>query len=506
MAQNSQDLRLLANRYQLLELVGVGAMGQVYRAEDRLLGGVIVAVKFLSQAQLNLKMKERFEREAKISALLGERSIHIVKVRDYGIDKVDGKEIPFYVMEFLQGRNLRQIIKTEPLSLQRFLSLTKQICFSLETAHKGITFQGELSPVVHRDIKPSNIFVLQDSGICDLVKILDFGIAKLLMTDVEQTQSFLGTLAYCSPEQMEGNELDCRSDIYSLGIIMYEMLTGELPIQPVVSSYGKWYEAHHNLQPNSMSSALNIPQELEQLTLKCLAKSPQERPQNVGELILFLEKLETSLKSQSSFTKQDNLLFLDANQKNKEVAFYDVAVKSVWPRDKPVEKIVFPHLLQTAKKEIASMWVMLEEQDIETRMTSVRYNQFIFLASPHPILLWITLLFHPELGPRWLPCYLDLKSNTGQKIANLLAETGYYWILFFALEQPYKCRQLMSSTIAPSQCQRIKQWALNAQQLKGGNPNLARKILKEELEKTKPRIISKLQSLKPSNSDENFSQ
>lgn len=108
MSAESRHRRLLANRYQLVELIGSGAMGQVYRAEDKLLGGVTVAVKFLSQTLLNKRMRERFEREATISALLGEKSIHIVKVRDYGIDE---KEVPFYVMEFLQGESIGEIIK-----------------------------------------------------------------------------------------------------------------------------------------------------------------------------------------------------------------------------------------------------------------------------------------------------------------------------------------------------------------------------------------------------------
>lgn len=105
---DSRHRRLLANRYQLIELVGSGAMGQVYRAEDKLLGGVTVAVKFLSQTLLSNKMKERFEREATISALLGERSMHIVKVRDYGIDE---KEIPFYVMEFLRVKASAKLLR-----------------------------------------------------------------------------------------------------------------------------------------------------------------------------------------------------------------------------------------------------------------------------------------------------------------------------------------------------------------------------------------------------------
>ncbi|MGK7955736.1 MAG: serine/threonine protein kinase, partial [Crocosphaera sp.] len=232
--------RLLANRYQLVDLVGSGAMGQVYRAEDKLLGGVTVAVKFLSQALLNSKMRDRFEREATVSALLGEKSNHIVRVRDYGVDE---KEIPFYVMEFLKGESLSEVIKFRPLSLPRFLKILRQICFGLECAHKGIMFEGEMCPIIHRDIKPSNVLVIHDPALGELVKILDFGIAKLIQSGEAQTQSFMGTLAYCSPEQIEGKELDSRSDIYSLGVMMYEMITGDMPIFPENSSFGGWYEA-----------------------------------------------------------------------------------------------------------------------------------------------------------------------------------------------------------------------------------------------------------------------
>ncbi|MGL5032423.1 MAG: serine/threonine protein kinase, partial [Microcystaceae cyanobacterium] len=246
MTPDSRHRRLLANRYQLVEMVGSGAMGQVYRAEDKLLGGVTVAVKFLSQALLNNRMKERFEREATISALLGEKTIHIVRVRDYGLDE---KEIPFYVMEFLQGEDISAVIKYHPLPVDRFLKICRQICFGLECAHKGILFQGEICPIVHRDIKPSNVSIVQDPALGELVKILDFGIAKLVQSEESQTQAFMGTLAYCSPEQMEGKELDNRSDIYSMGIMMYEMLTKEMPLFPDNSSFGGWYEAHHHTKP-----------------------------------------------------------------------------------------------------------------------------------------------------------------------------------------------------------------------------------------------------------------
>jgi len=193
--------RLLANRYQLLKLVGEGSMGRVYRAEDTLLGGVTVAVKFLSQMLLNEKMRQRFEREATICALLGEKSIHIVRVRDYGVDDSD---IPYYVMEYLQGESLSEIIEKEPPSLSRFCNITRQICAGMSGAHEGILFNQELCQIIHRDIKPSNILVVQNPTLGELVKVLDFGIAKLIQSSSTMTHSFMGTLAYCSPEPKVG--------------------------------------------------------------------------------------------------------------------------------------------------------------------------------------------------------------------------------------------------------------------------------------------------------------
>ena len=239
--------RRLANRYELMDSIGQGSMGKVYLAEDMLLGGVPVAVKFLAQTLLNERMTQRFMREAMTCAQLGNNSIHVVRVTDYG---VADDEIPFYVMEYLKGKNLGQVIQPQPLPVPRFLGFIRQICLGLETAHRGITLNGQVVPIIHRDIKPSNILVTKSTSVGELVKILDFGIAKLLQVDnSEQTSSFMGTLAYASPEQMEGQELDNRSDIYSLGIMMYQMLTGALPFRPSSNTFGGWYKAHRSQEP-----------------------------------------------------------------------------------------------------------------------------------------------------------------------------------------------------------------------------------------------------------------
>ena len=490
MTQEANKNRLLAKRYRLMELVGTGAMGHVYRAEDTLLGGVAVAVKFLSQTLLNEKMRERFEREAKISALLGEKSIHIVRVRDYGVDE---DEIPFYVMEYLQGESLSDMIKYHPLSLSRFLSLTRQICLGIETAHVGIIFKGTPSPIIHRDIKPSNIFIVNDPTLGELVKVLDFGIAKLLQSADAQTHSFMGTLAYCSPEQMEGKELDSRSDIYSFGVIMYEMLANDMPIMPETSSFGGWYKAHHELKPKPFERSLGLPLEMERLILKCMAKSPKDRPQRVGEILHTLEGVEQSLKNKP-VARETQPTYPQDPGATYVPSIDEICLQSSWPRDKPSQKIVFPRIIATAEGEHPTLWVMLDHQDILNRMASTRYNQFLFIKNPHPMLLWITVLYNREYGPRWLPCYLDLGTEAGRKVAQVLGNLGIYQILFFAISNPEECKHVMSSTLASNQCKILKDWASESKNFKSaGLAERSRKRLREELEKLKPKILAKLE-------------
>lgn len=297
MTEDHNEGRLLANRYRIIKLVGKGAMGQVYQAEDTVLGGLTVAIKFVAQTVLNERRRNRFEQEATICALLGEKSIHVVQVRDYGVDEYD---IPFYAMEFLQGKGLNELIKYRPLSLKRFLRLARQICLGLQCAHQGIFFNGELCPIIHRDIKPSNILIVQDSSLGELVKILDFGIAKLIQANSDQTHSFQGTLAYCSPEQMEGKELDNRSDIYSLGVMMYEMLTGEMPVLPENNSFGAWYQAHRYYFPEPIREDLRIPESLQNLIMQCLAKERDKRPQTMEDVLEGFTEIEKEIDQSHS--------------------------------------------------------------------------------------------------------------------------------------------------------------------------------------------------------------
>jgi eukaryotic-like serine/threonine-protein kinase len=494
---------MLANRYQLVEMLGQGSMGRVYGAKDVLLGGVPVAIKFLSQTLLNRKMRDRFVREATTCALLGQKSIHIVRVTDYG---VNDDEIPFYVMEYLRGESLSDLIAYQPLSLPRFLNLVRHVCLGLQRAHQGILVEGELCPIIHRDIKPSNILVIQDDSLGEMAKILDFGIAKMLQADSGQTNCFMGTLAYSSPEQMEGRELDGRSDIYSLGVMMFQMLTGKMPLHADTHTFGGWYKTHHFQQPRTFES-FNLeskpPKALENLVMSCLSKSPGDRPQTVAEIMKALEPLEQRFGHGRELGKQWSKIL-----KEKEVvrkperisnspSVIEICRFASWPDDKPIAEIVFHHPLRTSKGHLATLWVMLPKKEIQKRERGTRYNQFLFLEAPHPMMLWLTVLYNREYGPRWLPCYLDLKTPQGQKMTRLLGESGEYRVLFFAQEEPKRCANVVNSTIAAPQCKLLLDWATMGQLTRGSisQAHISKSVLKAELEKIKPKILMKLESL-----------
>ncbi len=524
--------RLLGKRYQLQELIGSGAMGRVYRAKDTLLGGVPVAVKFLSLSVQNEKMRlqDRFEREAKTCALLGQKSIHIVRVMDYGVDET------YYVMEYLQGHSLSNIIRKQQMPLPRFLSMARQIGLGLQCAHDGIPVDGVICPIIHRDIKPSNMMVIQDPSFGELVKVLDFGIAKLIMSDSDHTKFYLGTLAYSSPEQIEGKELDSRSDIYSFGIMMFEMLTGKMPLQPSTNTFGAWYKAHTFEKPRALAETspnLSVPKQLEDVIMGCLAKKPSERPQSIKEIINILTVLEqrndTRSNSQNTATIinapaytdfqetiNSNFPLLPApaakiktdlrtspipyNNTQAELRTYsvndDVAQLVSWPHNKPVADIVFIQPIYHNKNLLPALWVMLPQEEIQKRLVCTRYNQFLFISSPHPVVLWITVIYTRQHGAKWLPYYLDLKTSFGQEITRLLQHTGQYRLLFFAKETPNPCTHILASSIANAQRERLQEWLQSSHFSNSStDAQISKNLLKKEYEKIKPKILGKLETI-----------
>src|SRR6188768_3431530 len=214
---------LLDGQFQILQKIGSGGMGSVYKAAQPAMNRM-VAVKILHPKLTNRKdLVSRFRREARAMSHLTHPNT--VKVLLYG-ELEDGSL--YIVMEYLEGKNLNQIVRKEgPMSLDRAIPVLIQVCGALQEAH--------LSGIVHRDLKPENIFLSKQGGIVDYPKVLDFGLAKVTERQMQpgsviltQEGMVFGTPEFMSPEQAQGRILDARSDIYSLAVILYEVLTGKL--------------------------------------------------------------------------------------------------------------------------------------------------------------------------------------------------------------------------------------------------------------------------------------
>ncbi|HIK04410.1 MAG TPA: serine/threonine protein kinase [Trichormus sp. M33_DOE_039] len=490
--------KFLNNRYLIIDLIGKGGMGRVYLAEDTAKGGKQVALKILMLNLVNQQLSQRFAREIFIGAQLGRKSKQIVRVLSYGV--IDHRT-PFYVMEYLQGKNLKQILKSQPLTTGKFLDICYQICLGLECAHQGITLKGEIYPILHRDIKPENIFITQDNQQNEIVKILDFGIAKFLTerSGMTLTDSFIGSLPYCSPEHMEGRKLlDVRSDIYSLGVLMFEMLTAKHPFHPQSNSFGNWYQAHRFQTPptfTEIDEQLKIPQELQDLVTNCLAKEAGDRPQNIRQILQVLELVKNKIAANVS--NNDVWESLPTVQLVPVTSISEKeCLQKTWPRNKPIKAIGFPHLLHTTQGIIPTYWAMLPKQEIAQFLSKNHSTEFIHKMTAYPMILWVAVLYDAQLSLiRWLSSFIDLKENKGQKIIQILADTGYYHLLFFALEEPNNCAQVMTLTLTAKQRQQLLDW-LNFTQSFPTNTSItseeAKANLKGEFEKIKFEIMQNL--------------
>jgi len=267
----------IISHYKILEKLGEGGMGVVYKAQDTKLDR-LVALKFLPQhLTADAVEKERFIHEAKAASALNHTNITTI----YEIDEFEGQM--FIVMEYCEGKTLKQIIEKETLSIKKVLDIGIQVSEGLAIAHeKGI---------VHRDIKSDNIMLTPRGQ----VKIMDFGLAKLKgATKLTKTRSTLGTLAYMSPEQAQGEEVDQRSDIFSFGVVLYELLTGKLP-------FGGEHQAAVvysiiNEEPQPIARFNNqVSAKLEDMVFKALAKDREERYQHADELLADLRREKKSL-------------------------------------------------------------------------------------------------------------------------------------------------------------------------------------------------------------------
>ena len=302
--------------YEIVEPLGSGGMGEVYRARDTRLDRD-VAVKVLPEClACDDSLLTRFDREAKLLATLTHPNI--LTVYDVGTDQ----GVSYVVMELLEGESLQQTIKTSPLEWQKALSIATSIAQGLCAAHsKGI---------VHRDLKPENIFITTNS----VVKILDFGLARVEVETEEQNASrlvtvaqdtspgtLLGTIPYMSPEQVRGQTLDHRSDIFSFGCVLYEMLAGARPFASA-SAVDTIAAILKDPVPDLSKFAQEIPQQLNEVILRCLEKDPNNRFQSAQNLLDALQQISPDTsprrvarrgRSKSTIDSIAILPFLDAN-------------------------------------------------------------------------------------------------------------------------------------------------------------------------------------------------
>jgi serine/threonine-protein kinase len=277
--QDSMVGREIAGRYRLLAKLGEGGMGAVYRAEQMSLKRTVAVKVLRPDVAGSPLLLRRFNAEAEAVAKLNHPNT--VGIYDYGQD-TDGTT--FIAMEYIEGTSLRKVVHNEaPLRLQRVLRIATQICASLTDAHQR--------SIVHRDLKPDNVMMQTRGREHDVVRVLDFGIAKLRdddrATKMQMTQQgdMLGTPQYMAPEQIRGEHVDGRADIYALGCMLYEMSTGRMAFeaQTVMAMLSK-----HLLEtpppPSARRPDLAIPPTFDALVADCMSKSPAQRPANMEVL------------------------------------------------------------------------------------------------------------------------------------------------------------------------------------------------------------------------------
>ena len=301
---------ILDDRYEIIEQIGVGGMAKVYKAKDKLLDR-FVAIKILKEPYAeDDEFLKKFNNEAQSAAKLSH--INIVNVFDIGQDLYNGQVIYYIVMEYVEGRTLKDyIVDEEKLSNHDIIDYSTQIAQALKTAHKA--------GIIHRDIKPQNILI-DNYG---LLKVTDFGIARVSSNaTITYTSSILGTVHYISPEQAKGKIVDEKSDLYSLGAVMYEMATGKVPFDADNSvGIAVMHIQDQPVEPKELNPDLS--DHLNYIIMKLLAKEPSERFLNANELIEALDDENYYVEEADEITQTARIPIVVPKEKSYEKVYYD---------------------------------------------------------------------------------------------------------------------------------------------------------------------------------------
>ena len=285
----------LAQRYELGEIIGSGGMSDVYAAQDTLLGRDVAVKMLRSEMARDMNFRERFRREARNSSKLNHPNI--VAVYDTGEETIDGIGIPYIVMERIHGNTLRDLLRNDgPMSPQEAAEILQPVCSALQASHDA--------GIIHRDIKPANI-MLTNTG---MVKVMDFGIARALddsTSAMTQTSAVIGTAQYLSPEQARGKNADARSDVYALGCVLYEAITGGTPFQGETPFAVAYQHVQEDVTPPSErmpeidlapTALLNV----DAVVMTSMAKHPGDRYQSAAEMGQDLELLSRGSVTQAA--------------------------------------------------------------------------------------------------------------------------------------------------------------------------------------------------------------
>ena len=274
---------IFAGRFRLISVLGQGGMGVVYLAEHAMMGRQVALKVLHATGRQNAKTISRFRREARAACRI--EHPHVATIHDFGHDE---EQVPYLVMEYVEGPTLAELIRElGPLPIPRLVNILVQIASGLNKAHQ--------CRVIHRDLKPGNVVLTTHNGHADWVKLMDFGLAKILdpdeTTGLSGTGVVLGTPMYMSPEQVAGSRVTPLTDIYSLGVVAFELITGRLPFVGGLQEIMRAHVLSEPPSPTEISGRKDIPRGLELAVLSCLAKLPRDRPSSAGLLVNQLHNL-----------------------------------------------------------------------------------------------------------------------------------------------------------------------------------------------------------------------